>query len=280
MKKAFLSLGFMALAAAALFATPHGAVSSSRVMRVPDVVVDGTNTVEKLDPVYVHFAPPPVAGKRRVKLWATHYSIPRVNQVRGDEGVPLLDIKGNELGPKLSLKDFCRASMEGTVAVSSKKGRRLYDFDGVADTQQVDCTEYYPRHAAIGKSRFKRGRGVHGSGAGGRNMVPYRTVAVDPELIPLGSVLYIPAARGTVVTLDDGETHIHDGYFYAGDTGGSIDGNHVDVFIGYSAHNPFSFVKSHMGETFEAFLVEEPLIREAMLSAHAPLDDSVASLRQ
>jgi 3D (Asp-Asp-Asp) domain-containing protein len=279
MTRAFLSVGFIALAAAMMFASPHGAREPSRVLRIPDVVVEGNETVKKLDPVYVHFAAPPLANKRRVKLWATHYSVPRVNAVRGEDGVPLLDIKGNELGPRLALKDFCRAAMEGTVAVSSKRGRRLYDFDGIADTQQADCTEYYPRHGAIGKSRFKRGRGIHGSGAGGRNMIPYRTVAVDPRLIPLGSVLFIPAARGTVVTLDDGETQIHDGYFYAGDTGGSIDGNHVDVFIGYSAWNPFSFVKSHMGDTFDAYLVEEPLVREAMLSAHAPLDRSMLSQR-
>jgi 3D (Asp-Asp-Asp) domain-containing protein len=48
----------------------------------------------------------------------------------------------------------------------------------------------------------------------------YRSIAVDPRVIPLGSRVYIPAYR-------------HDGYggwFVAQDTGGAIGGRHVDVF--------------------------------------------------
>src|SRR5262245_40820151 len=243
MARSFLFIGFIALAAATIVHPPHGASETPRIMRLPEVVMDWP-VPGKLEPLYVHFSPPSLEGRRRVKLWATHYSIPRVYEQRGDDAVALLDIHGNELGAKLSPKDFCRAAMEGTVAVLSKRGKKLYDFDGIGDDEQADCKPYFPRHAAIGRSRFKPARTVHGSGAGGRSMVPYRSIAVDRRLIPLGSVLYIPAARGTVVTLDNGDTQIHDGYFYAADTGGAIDGNHVDVFIGYSAWNPFSFVKS------------------------------------
>ena len=48
----------------------------------------------------------------------------------------------------------------------------------------------------------------------------YRSIAVDPGVIPLGSRVYIPAYR-------------HDGYggwFVAQDTGGAINGRHVDVY--------------------------------------------------
>jgi 3D (Asp-Asp-Asp) domain-containing protein len=48
----------------------------------------------------------------------------------------------------------------------------------------------------------------------------YRSIAVDPNVIPLGSRVYIPAYR-------------HDGYggwFVAQDTGGAISGRHVDVY--------------------------------------------------
>ncbi len=48
----------------------------------------------------------------------------------------------------------------------------------------------------------------------------YRSIAVDPSVIPLGSEVYIPAYR-------------HDGYggwFVAQDTGGAINGLHVDVY--------------------------------------------------
>jgi 3D (Asp-Asp-Asp) domain-containing protein len=48
----------------------------------------------------------------------------------------------------------------------------------------------------------------------------YRSIAVDPSVIPLGSRVYIPAYR-------------HDGYggwFVAQDTGGAIGGDHIDVY--------------------------------------------------
>jgi 3D (Asp-Asp-Asp) domain-containing protein len=48
----------------------------------------------------------------------------------------------------------------------------------------------------------------------------YRSIAVDPSVIPLGTRVYIPAYR-------------HDGYggwFVALDTGGAIGGRHIDVY--------------------------------------------------
>jgi 3D (Asp-Asp-Asp) domain-containing protein len=48
---------------------------------------------------------------------------------------------------------------------------------------------------------------------------PYRSVAVDPSVIPLGSRVYIPAYRA-----------INGGWFTADDVGGAIQGRHVDVY--------------------------------------------------
>jgi 3D (Asp-Asp-Asp) domain-containing protein len=48
----------------------------------------------------------------------------------------------------------------------------------------------------------------------------YQSIAVDPNVIPLGSRVYIPAYR------HDG----HGGWFVARDTGGAIRGRHIDVF--------------------------------------------------
>lgn len=49
----------------------------------------------------------------------------------------------------------------------------------------------------------------------------YGTVAVDPRVIPLGSKLYICSPDGSYVY----------GYCVAGDTGGAIKGNRVDLFM-------------------------------------------------
>jgi 3D (Asp-Asp-Asp) domain-containing protein len=48
---------------------------------------------------------------------------------------------------------------------------------------------------------------------------PYRSVAVDPAVIPLGSRVYIPAYRS-----------INGGWFRADDVGGAIQGRHLDVY--------------------------------------------------
>jgi 3D (Asp-Asp-Asp) domain-containing protein len=48
----------------------------------------------------------------------------------------------------------------------------------------------------------------------------YQSIAVDPNVIPLGSRVYVPAYR------HDG----HGGWFTAKDTGGAISGRHIDVF--------------------------------------------------
>jgi 3D (Asp-Asp-Asp) domain-containing protein len=47
-----------------------------------------------------------------------------------------------------------------------------------------------------------------------------QSIAVDPKVIPLGSRVYVPAYR------NDG----HGGWFVAQDTGGAINGRHIDVY--------------------------------------------------
>jgi 3D (Asp-Asp-Asp) domain-containing protein len=49
----------------------------------------------------------------------------------------------------------------------------------------------------------------------------YRSVAVDPGLIPMGSLVWIGRYSG-----NNG-----DGWFRADDTGGAIDGRHIDVYV-------------------------------------------------
>ncbi len=50
----------------------------------------------------------------------------------------------------------------------------------------------------------------------------YGVIAVDPRVIPLGSKLYVESPDGSYVY----------GYCVAGDTGGAIKGNRIDLFLG------------------------------------------------
>src|SRR5262249_35255408 len=65
-----------------------------------------------------------------------------------------------------------------------------------------------------GQMRYLVVRGApFGVGAPGYRLVPYRTVAVDPRRVKLGTVLYIPCLVG--IPLPTGE--VHDGFGFAHD---------------------------------------------------------------
>jgi 3D (Asp-Asp-Asp) domain-containing protein len=66
-----------------------------------------------------------------------------------------------------------------------------------------------------------------GRGAGVRPLIPFKSVAVDPRLVPIGEPIYIPEFDGLV--LPDGS--IHDGCVRADDTGGGIKRRKMDFFV-------------------------------------------------
>jgi 3D (Asp-Asp-Asp) domain-containing protein len=93
-------------------------------------------------------------------------------------------------------------------------------------------------------------------------------MAVDCTDIPIGTVIYIPSARGVKVILPSGETYTHDGYFFAADVGGAIKDNHIDVFIGTADTNPFPFIQSVSTATFDAFIITSDSIIDKLKAAH------------
>lgn len=66
-----------------------------------------------------------------------------------------------------------------------------------------------------------------GRGAGQRPLIPFKSVAVDKTVIPIGEPLYIPEFDGLL--LPDGS--IHDGCVRADDTGGGIKKRKMDFFV-------------------------------------------------
>jgi 3D (Asp-Asp-Asp) domain-containing protein len=57
--------------------------------------------------------------------------------------------------------------------------------------------------------------------------VPFKSVAVDPRIVKLGEVLYLPEFDG--LPMPDGS--IHDGCVRADDTGGGIKVHKLDFFV-------------------------------------------------
>ncbi len=207
-----------------------------------------------------------------VTLWATYYSIHRAQPVAS--GQPLLNLQGQPLGPMLSGEDWCHAALEGTVQITDFAGRSaIYNFAGRGDTAQVNCSPFFSSLSSstlerVNRVRFAPAGNSYGQGTGGYRLVPYRTIAVDRSQIPIGSVIYIPEARGKIVTLPSGDRVIHDGFFFAADVGSGIQGNHIDIFIGTAMQNPFPFITSRSTGTFRAFLIQDADITQALFALH------------
>ena len=74
-------------------------------------------------------------------------------------------------------------------------------------------------------------RGVGGLDSLGCQVVAMRTAAVDSQLIPRRTVLFIRETVG--MPMPDGARH--DGYWYASDVGGAIKGERIDLYTGHGA---------------------------------------------
>jgi 3D (Asp-Asp-Asp) domain-containing protein len=69
-----------------------------------------------------------------------------------------------------------------------------------------------------------------GRGATGRAITPLLSVAVDTDVVPLDTPIYIPEFDG--IPRDPSRKALHDGCFIAQDRGVRVKGEHIDVFTG------------------------------------------------
>jgi 3D (Asp-Asp-Asp) domain-containing protein len=80
---------------------------------------------------------------------------------------------------------------------------------------------------------FKVTANQWGTAGSGHPLQPFRTVAVDPKVVKLGSLLYVPLLEGRLMP---GRApfggFVHDGCVIADDTGGGMTGNKLDLFVG------------------------------------------------
>ena len=202
------------------------------------------------------------------QIWGTYYYVKTAKSA--GNGIPLKDMQGKDLGPKLSPKDWCLAGVEGTVAIAGA----VYNYSGKTGTSQTSCHGFTGLRddlvRALEKTRWKVAKGPFGDGSGGYILAPFRTLAVDKNTFPLGTTLYVSKARGAKLSLPDGTTAKHDGYFFAGDTGGAITGRHVDFFLGVTETNPFPFVTSASSGKFDVRLVTNAQTKAWLKALHKP----------
>jgi 3D (Asp-Asp-Asp) domain-containing protein len=158
-------------------------------------------------------------------MWNTYYYLADESESEGPRDVPVY-------GPDCQEIDRVRAGFYDDLCVEGSG----VTVDGRTLAYASTCTDSCPEAPACGDASHRvcfnqvdSGEFRWGRGARQTTLVPGRSVAVDPALVHLGTVLYLEELDGVVLP---GETEPHDGCVRADDTGGAIRGSHFDFFAG------------------------------------------------
>lgn len=156
-------------------------------------------------------------GDGGVTLASTSTSLPVAT---GPELVPVFDKRCKELA-QVTPRFLAQMRMQGTGKL--RDGRTL-NIWGDCECPRTPC--------------YREVEGVRWGYAGnGRALSPFRTVAVDPRKIKLGSLLYVAELDGrTMPGRAPWGGFVHDGCVVADDTGGGVKGHQLDLFVGRRAY--------------------------------------------
>jgi 3D (Asp-Asp-Asp) domain-containing protein len=164
----------------------------------------------------------PALGRRLGVFRNTYYDFPEEREYAG-EAVDVFDA---------SCRPLARVPLEFHDAICLQGSGLLADGRTLSFARRdCSCARRCPRSdqqicfEALPAERFPWGRG-----ATGEPIVPLLTVAVDSNVIPLGTPIFIPEYLG--LPRDPENTSSHDGCFIAQDRGIKVQGEHVDVFTG------------------------------------------------
>jgi 3D (Asp-Asp-Asp) domain-containing protein len=165
-------------------------------------------------------APPKRVGKALLTFyWLIDEEAPRYG---GKAGAELVDVRGR------------------VIAATSVRFRNDLIREGSGHLRDGRTVAYDRR--LHGTNRFRIVRSEYGVGELGCALVPYRTIAVDPHFVKLGTTISIPQLKGA--HLPDGT--IHDGIFAATDRG-HFRGAHVDLFVGLGPKGARPFIRKGYG---------------------------------
>jgi 3D (Asp-Asp-Asp) domain-containing protein len=168
-------------------------------------------------------ARPEVGGKKVGTFRNTYYDFPSELDFEGAS----VDVKGQSCETIASVK---RGFFEAVCVQGSGTLRQGATVSFAR--RDCDCAELCPRTGQkicfdlLDPKQFPWGRG-----ATGKAITPLLTVAVDSEVIPLGTGIYVPEYDG--LPRDPEERTLHDGCFVAQDRGLKVKGQHLDIFTGH-----------------------------------------------
>jgi hypothetical protein len=158
-------------------------------------------------------------------VWNTYYIIADEDQFRGPQNTTLYD---EECRPIAKV----RRTFYNSLCI---QGSGLLSDDRVVN-YGAHCTRSCPKARVCRRAPVRicyrvldPERYPWGMGKDPRPLVPDWSIAVDPDFAPLDTIIYLEELDGVV---PPGKTEPHDGCVGAVDTGGGIDGDHIDIFAG------------------------------------------------
>jgi 3D (Asp-Asp-Asp) domain-containing protein len=249
---------FLAVFAVTACATASAPATRAPVFEAPVLSIEARAATFQLP------APRPEELGPDLKLWATHYHKPVFSPApkNAEDALPLLGRDGTPISAPLRRQDWCAAALQGSVSIRGARGdETAYAFIDDDGPEQTNCDDQLGNLSDGVKRATRRARFrtmPHAQGCGSRHipLLPFRTIAVDADIIPLESVIFAPELRGRTFTYD-GKLYVHDGYLFAGDRGGAIHGKHIDIFTDDSKDKPFpGVISSTASKTFVAHIVD------------------------
>ncbi|MFT3697536.1 MAG: 3D domain-containing protein [Kofleriaceae bacterium] len=139
-----------------------------------------------------------------------------------------------ESGDQVSLYE---AGTCNEIAAVSKDFASQLSIQGTGKLHDGRVLNIWGRCKCSNSPCFKVTENQWGTAGSNHPLQPFRTVAVDPKVVKLGSLLYVPLLEGrTMPGRAPWGGFVHDGCVVADDTGGHIDGNRLDLFVGRKAY--------------------------------------------
>lgn len=161
-------------------------------------------------------------------MWNTYYYLANEDDHTGERDTPIYDA---------SCREVARVRQGFHDSVCIEGSGRLSD--GRVINYASTCTSSCPAARTCGSASYRVCYSEldatlypWGRGAGGRALVPDRSMAVDRDFVALGTWVYFEELDGAI---PPGEATPHDGCLRADDVGGAIVGNHFDFFSGTRA---------------------------------------------
>lgn len=168
----------------------------------------------------------------KIFITSTIYYIPDYTSVNNEQCSDSVEIKIKKSKDNITLSKLCRnvfkdCLMQGSCFVSLDNHKQMLNYhkkiNSLIQFQTVDLA-VCPFGLGDSTDSLKSYSTMC--------LDPYRSLAADLKLYPLGTVVYIADVVGTV--LPNGQ--VHDGYFIVRDSGGNIDGyGRFDFYTGFDS---------------------------------------------